>query len=135
VDVLEDCVADRREQPTHHYPGQELSIRISRRLYRLARPFLAGPDPRVYVVAVWIKPGTRSRGESGEPIETPSILQLPVFLDAAFGLAHGWVLCIGLCSVVLPLFVGGVLGEGMSFSLIGIERDAPPTRLSMCVSS
>ena len=135
MDVLANCVADRRKQSSHHYPGQELSIRISRRLYRLARPFFAGPGPSVYVVSIRIKPSTRSRGETGEPIETSSISQLPVFLDAAFGLACGWVLCIGLCSVVLPFFVGGVLVEGMSFSLIGIERDAPPTRLSTCVSS
>jgi hypothetical protein len=87
-----------------------------------------GTSPKVYVVAVWTKPNARSGGRPGVRQDF-GIFLLPVFLEAALSLAHRRVLRIGFCFVVLLLFNVEVLVEGMSLSLIGIERDGKSTRL------
>ena len=130
--VLKNGVTDCREHSSCHCTSQEFSVHISSRLRRLVRSFYVerrGFGPSVHVIAVWTKPGTRSRGKARESVETLGIFLFPVFLEAVLSLARRWILCISFRFVVLFFLIIEVLSEGVSFALIGIEWDSIPTRL------
>ena len=130
--MLENDVTNRGEESSHCHPGHELSIYISSHMGRFAHAFLSerrGTRPKVYIVAVWAKSSTRSRGKAGKSVETFNVFLLPVFLDAALSLAHRRVLGFGFGSVVFLFSIVEVLVQSASLPLIGIERDGKSTRL------
>ena len=136
--MLENDITRCREQSSRCHSGYELSIHISCHLDRLVHIFFSegrGSGPKVYVVAIWTKPNTRSRGKAGESIKAFSVFLLPIFFDAVLSLASRRVLRIGFRSVVFLFSVVEVLIESTSLSLIGIERDGESTRLPRYVKS
>ena len=130
--VLENGVASRCEQSSSCHPGQKFRVKKlcrSRRLGCILFFGRRGGGPKVYIVAIWTKPNTRSGGKARETVEAFSVLLLPVVLKSTLSFACRWIIRIGFCFNVFFFSIVEVLVEGMAFSLVGIERDGKSTRL------